>query len=134
MEALAGRCVTYKQVASPYPSYALHAEVIPDTFASAPTYLSRVAPIDDGAILPDYLKPELRQYAAYLFKAAEIVRREPYCERIQLAEFSSSKGTSKEPVIFVQYVRAPNKYVNHYLTLAQIDKQYEKLGLPCGDV
>jgi hypothetical protein len=134
METLAGRGVTYKQVASPYPSYILHAEVIPDTFAAAPAYLSRVAPIDDRAILPDYLKPELRQYAAYLVKAAEIVRREPYCERIQLVEFSSFKGTPEAPVIFVQYVRAPNKYVNHYLTLGQIDEQYGKLGHPCGDV
>ncbi len=130
MEALAGRDVSYHQVISPPSSYALRFNPIPDGFASAPKYKANCAPILDGAILPDYLRPEQKQYAAYLRKAAEIVRREPYCQEIQLVDFSGAKSTPSKPVIFVQYLRAPNKWVNHYLTPQQIDEQFAALGLP----
>ena len=129
MEALAGRNVTYQQVISSQPSYALKSAHIPDRYASAPRYRANYAPIIDGAIYPDYLKPELKQYAAYLIRAAEIVRREPYCQEVKLVDFSSDKSTPNRPVIFVQYLRAPSKWVNHYLTLPEIDKRYASLGL-----
>lgn len=134
MEALAGRGVSYKQVTSPHPSYTLESMPIPDTYAFAPTYRARVAPIAEGAILPEYVKSELKQYAGYLAKAVEIVRREPYCEEIQNVEFSPTKSTPGNPVVFVQYLRGPSKWVNHYLTLEQIDEQYARLGLPSDDV
>jgi Protein of unknown function (DUF2971) len=130
MEALAGRGVTYEQVTSPPASYALKSVPIADQYASAPTFKENLAPIIDGAICPEYLKPEQKQYATYLVKAAEIVRREPYCKEIQLVEFSSSRSKPGEPVIFVQYLRAPNKWVNHYLALAEIDKEHAALRLP----
>lgn len=130
METLAGREVNYQQVMSPHSSYALTPTTISDHHASAPRYRAQCAPINDGAIFLDYLKPEQKQYAAYLRRAAEIVRREPYCEEVQLVDFSGDKSTSHKPVIFVQYLRAPNKWVNHYLTLPEIDKQYSALGLP----
>ena len=130
MEALAGRKVTYQRVISPHSSYALQSVAIADQYASAAQYRSNYAPINEGAISPDYLKPEQKQYAAYLYRAAEIVRREPYCKEIQLVDFSGSKSSPAKPIIFVQYLRAPNKWVNHYLTLSEIDKQYAALGLP----
>lgn len=129
METLAGRGVTYMQVISPHDSYVLEAITIPDEYASAPKYKQNLAPINDGAIYPNYLKPEQRQYEAYLSKAAEIVRREPYCREIQLVDFSSSRSKPSKPIIFVQYLRSTNKCVNHYLTLPEIDKEYEALGL-----
>jgi hypothetical protein len=135
MEALLGRGVTYEQVVSPGASYVLQSSPIEDAFASAPKYKQNHAPIAECAIEPDYLKTEFKRHQAYLYKAAEIVRREPYCNEIQLVEFSSSRSTPERPVIFVQYLRAPNKWINHYLTLQEIDKQYEELcagfgGLP----
>ncbi|UYK66992.1 DUF2971 domain-containing protein [Xanthomonas sacchari] len=130
METLAGRGVTYQQVVSPPSSYTLKSVAILDRFASAPTYKANVAPISEGAIYLDDLKPEQKQYAAYLRKAAEIVRREPYCQEIQLVDFSSEKSTPTRPVIFVQYQHAPNKWVNHYFTLPEIDKLYPLLQLP----
>ncbi|MBQ0937261.1 DUF2971 domain-containing protein [Ideonella paludis] len=133
MEALAGRGVTYKQVSSPYPSYVLNAVEIADAYASAPAYRSRVASIVTGAIDTTYLKPDLHQYAKYLQKAAEIVRREPYCEGIQNVDFSTSKSTPGNPVVYVQYLRGPNKWVTHHLTLRQIDEQYARLGLQDDD-
>jgi len=129
MEALAGRDVAYRQVISPQSSYALKSVPIPDRYASAPRYRANRAPIGDGAIFLDHLKPEQKQYASYLTRAAEIVRREPYCQEIQQVDFSGAKSTPQKPVIFVQYLRAPNKWVNHYLTLPEIDRQYASLGL-----
>lgn len=129
MEVLAGRGVTYQQVTSPQTSYELKAIAIPDKYTSAPQYKLNLAPINEGAIYTEYLKPEQIQYADYLSKAAEIVRREPYCREIQLVDFSAGKSTADKPIIFVQYLRAPNKWVNHYMTLPEIDKQYTALGL-----
>lgn len=129
MEVLAGRGVTYQQVTSPQTSYELKAIAIPDKYISAPQYKLNLAPINEDAIYTEYLKPEQIQYADYLSKAAEIVRREPYCREIQLVDFSAGKSTADKPIIFVQYLRAPNKWVNHYMTLPEIDKQYTALGL-----
>jgi hypothetical protein len=134
MDVLAGRGVAYKQVVSPQSSYRLKSVSIPDAYASAPKYKQNLAVITAGAIYPDYLKPEQMQYQEYLRKAAEIVRREPYCREVQLVDFSGSKSTPDQPVIFVQYLRAPNKWVNHYLTLPEIDRQYEQLRLENNDV
>ncbi|MBX8476140.1 DUF2971 domain-containing protein [Pseudomonas cichorii] len=123
MKTLAGRCVDYQQVVSPPESYRLESVSIPDAFPSAPKYKKNLAPILDGAISPEYLKPELKKYQKYLYQAAEIVRREPYCVEVQLVDFSGAKSTPDKPVIFVQYLRAPNKWVNHYLSLSEIDSQ-----------
>lgn len=131
MLSLAGRGITYKQVQSPHPSYRLEAEVISDIFASAPPYGINLAPIAAGSICSDHLKPELKQYSGYLMKAAEIVRREPYCKEVQLVDFSVSKSTPKNPVIYVQYQPTNrDRGVNHYLTLSEIDEQYKRL---CGE-
>jgi hypothetical protein len=127
MEALAGRGIRYKQVVSPGSSCTLQAEDLTHPFHDAASYKSAIAPIAEGAIDLDSLKPEQKVFSDYLGKAAEIVRREPYCQEIQLVNFSGSRGTRESPVIFVQYKRAENKWVNHYLTLAQIDDQYQRL-------
>ena len=133
MEALAGSGVTYQRAISPPSSYALKPVAIPDLYASVAQYRANCAPINDGEISLDYLKPEQRQYAAYLSKAAEIVLREPYCQEVQLVDFSGTRSAPKVAIIFVQYVRAPNKCVNRYLTLPVIDQQFSALGLQ-GDV
>lgn len=134
MEALAGRGVKYEQITSPQSSYALKSACIPDLYESVPKYKQNFASINEAAIYPDYLKPELKQHIAYLSKAAEIVRREPYCQEIQLVDFSDSRSKPGKPIVFVQYLRSPQKWVNHYLTLAEIDKEYAALGLPRQDL
>ncbi|MDO7926622.1 DUF2971 domain-containing protein [Pseudomonas sp. KFB-139] len=123
METLAGRSIDYQQVVSPPASYRLESLSIPDAFPFAPKYKQNLAPILDGAISPEYLKPELKAHQKYLYLAAEIVRREPYCMEVQLVDFSGAKSTPDSPVIFVQYLRSPNKWVNHYLSLSEIDSQ-----------
>lgn len=129
MEALAGREVLYEQIESQGASFVLGSHVIQDAYASAPKYRPNLAPINEGAISPNYLKSEQKRYQAYLYKAAEIVRREPYCREVQMVDFSSSKSTPGKPVIFVQYLRAPNKWINYYLSLPEIDMQFQALGI-----
>lgn len=108
---------------------------ISDPHQNATRYLYSIGTIVDGAIYTNDLKPELKKYEEYLYKAAEIVRREPYCNqiedvdfKIEDVDFSTSKGTPNAPVIVVQYEREPNKSIHHYLTLAEIDTQFAKIG------
>lgn len=129
MKKLAGRGIHYKQIVSPTKSYALSAHDVVDPFQDAPLYKNKIAPIAEGAIYSEYLKKDQKLYANYLQKAAEIVRREPYCEEVQLVDFSGSKSTPTTPVIFVQYRRTESRWVNHYLTLPEIDGKYEQLHL-----
>jgi len=127
MQALAGRHVQYKQITSLHPSYLLAAEEIPDAFSSDPPYRGNIAPIAEHAIYTSNLKPELKQYADFLQMAAEIVRRDPYCPLVEIVEFSTSRSTPQNPVIFVQYQRAPGKWVTKHFTLDEIAKQYNCL-------
>lgn len=128
MEELAGRGITYYKIEPDKNSYRLKYAPISDPHQNAPHYLYSIGTIVDGAIYTNDLKPELKKYEEYLYKAAEIVRREPYCNQIEHVDFSTSKGTPNAPVIFVHYEREPNKFINHYLTLAEIDTQFVKIG------
>lgn len=127
MEELAGRGITYYKIELDKNSYCLKYAPISDPHQNAPRYLHSIGTIVDGAIYTNDLKPELKKYEEYLYKAAEIVRREPYCNHIEHVDFSTSKGTPNAPVIFVHYEREPNKFINHYLTLAEIDTQFAKI-------
>ena len=124
MKALAGRGIKYFQIETEGLSYKLTARPLTDLFAAAPRYKYSIAPIANGAITSDYLKPELQKYGDYLYKAAEIVRREPYCNQINYVDFSSTKSSKKSPVIFVQYQRADNQHIIHYLSISEIEAQY----------
>jgi hypothetical protein len=124
MKCLAGRGVVYKQVRSPEPAYRLVADVIPDAFPDAPPHLLNEAPLADCAILTDYLKPEHKQYADYVGKAAEIVRRDPYCAEVQTVDVSGERRAGGHPEIYVHFVRPSGKLATRYLSVAQIDEQY----------
>lgn len=127
MEKLAGRNVRYEQVVSPDGTYTLASEPIADAFAAAPAYMQTMAPIQDGAIYTSHLKPEQQPFAKYLSMAAEIFRREPYCQEVQLVDFSGSQSAPGKPIIFVQYLRGPNKWVTCHLSIPEIEEQFAKL-------
>ncbi len=127
METLAGRGIKYFQIELANNSYTFSSVQVVDPYSDIPRYRYSIAPIKEWAIAPEYLKEELRQYSSYLYKAAEIVRREPYCSEVEMVEFSSEKSTPGNPVIFVQYKRSENRWVNHYLTLDEIDAQYSAI-------
>jgi hypothetical protein len=128
MEELAGRGISYHKIEIMKGVYKLTSKPVDDTYIDAPRYRYSIGKIVTSAICnTDYLKPELKKYADYLYKAAEIVRREPYCDQIDNVDFSTSKGTLNAPVVYVQYERLPDKFVNHYLTLPEIDKLFAKI-------
>ena len=134
MQALAGRGVRYKQVVSPHPSYLLAAEDVFDTFAETPPYRKQIAPIAEHAIPTSYLKADLQPYVGYLHKAAEIVRRDPYCPLVETVEFSGSRSTPGNPVVYVQYQRQAGKWITKHFSLAEIDAQYTALRVGQRDV
>lgn len=134
MQALAGRQVKYKQVVSTHPSYLLTGEDVPDAFANERPYRNHIAPIADHAIPTTYLEGDMQQYADYLHKAAEIVRRDPYCPLVETVEFSGSRSTPGNPVVFVQYQRTAGRWITKHLSLAEIDAQYQALHIAPRDI
>lgn len=124
METLAGRGVQYFEIKLVNNAYKLIAEPITDIFLSSPKYNYKISEVENGAINLNFLKPEQLKFSAYLTKAAEIVRRDPYCEKIISADFSPSKGTINNPVIFVTYENKQNQWINKFLTVNQIDNDY----------
>lgn len=127
MQALKGRGIAYKQIALVTNSYKFTYVDVEDLYKNCEQYKYSVAPIAEYAIAPEYVKDELRVHSDYLYKAAEIVRREPYCNEVENVEFSPSKGTLENPIIYVQYTRKENRSINHYLSFSEIDQQYAQI-------
>jgi hypothetical protein len=127
MEKLKGRGIKYNQVVLKSKSYDFSFVTFNDPYENANKYKYSVAPIADYAITPEYVNEKYKPFIKYLTKAAEIVRREPDCNEVEMVEFSDSKGDRKSPVIYVQYKRKENRYVNHYLSIKEIEEQYKKL-------
>lgn len=124
---LQGRNITYKQIILLNDSYKLADIEVIDPYHNVKKYKHSIAPIAKYAITPEHVKNDLKVHIEYLYKAAEIVRREPYCNEVEMVEFSHSKSTPNNPIIFVQYKRKENRWVNHYLSLPEIDEQYRIL-------
>lgn len=129
MSTLRGRDIKYKQIKLIKNSYNLVDVAVEDPFGTSEKYKNSIAPIAESAITPEFEREEFQKYSDYLYKAAEIVRREPYCNEVEQVAFSGLKSTQKKPIILVQYRRKEDKWVNHYLSLQEIDAQYPSLGL-----
>ena len=124
MKTLAGRGIQYFEIKLVNNAYKLIAEPIADIFLSSPKYNYHISEIEDGAINLSFLKPEQLKFSAYITKAAEIVRRDPYCEKVTYADFSLYRGTAESPVIYVIYENKQNQPINKFLTVSQIDNDY----------
>jgi len=127
MDQLKGREIQYHQVIMKPKSYRFSSKPVQDPYKKADKYKYSIAPIAEHAISPEYVNDKYKPYIQYLSKAAEIVRREPDCNKVEMVEFSTSKGSVSEPVIFIQYKRKENRYVNHYLSIQEIDRQFKKI-------
>ena len=123
MDKLKGRGIQYYQVILKPKSYKFSFTPIEDPYKNAKKYKYSIAPIAEHAITPQYVDDKYKSYVEYLSKAAEIVRREPDCKEVEMVEFSTSKGDTENPVIFVQYKRKENRYVNHCLSIQEIESQ-----------
>lgn len=116
MRVMAGRALRYFHVLPHDRGYALEAVPIEDSYAREATYRSRVAPVEPG--IP-YLPAELERHRPMLEKAIEIVRREPYCERVTDA-YLSSKSTEEDPVYYVTYDRSDGLPRNFWISRSEI--------------
>ncbi len=131
MDKLKGRGIQYHQIILKPKSYKFSFTTIDDPHKKANKYKYSIAPIAEHAITPEYVNEKYKPYVEYLSKAAEIVRREPDCNEVEMVEFSTSKGDISNPVIFVLYKRKENRYVNHYLSIQEIESQYKEITDMC---
>lgn len=117
MRVMAGRGLAYFQVSPVEGKYALHAQPMPDRYARPVDYRKRVAPVAEGA---PYFDENLERYRPLVLKAIEIVRRDPYCERVTDA-YLSRKGTPSDPVFYVTYDRSDGFPRNYFLSKTEIE-------------
>lgn len=127
MEVLKGRGIQFYQIIPKDNSYKFIYQKLPDAFISSERYMYKIAPVAEYAITPEYVNEKYKEYVSYLYKAAEIVRREPYCASVESADFSSTKGNPTDPVIFVQYLNLDGHYKNYFIQLEEIETAYSQL-------
>lgn len=117
MRLLKGRGIKYYLMQPKDGSYEFEKIALDDPFINASPYLFSIAPVEEGIpYLDDITKP----YEDLILKAIEIVRREPYCEKVINADLSSSKGTQENPVIFVTYIRSDRLTRNFFIAKSEI--------------
>jgi hypothetical protein len=127
MKRLQGRGIKYYLVGLRDKSYKFSCSSIADMYSTDIKYKYSIAPIADYAIDPDTLNEKWAEFTPYLQKVAEIVRREPYCNEVQMVEVSHDKSKSGKPVFFGQYQREKYRYENMYLTPKEVDDKYSKI-------
>lgn len=117
MRVMAGRGLSYYEVRAEGETYRLKEFALPDQFESRPRYRSRYAPIEDGV---PYWDDTISPHRDSILKAIEIVRQEPYCERI-IDSYLSSHGTAENPMFYVTYERSDGQTRNHHLSQSELD-------------
>ncbi|MEN9985124.1 MAG: hypothetical protein RI925_626 [Pseudomonadota bacterium] len=124
MQMLAGKNIKYKQIVCIKDSYGLTATDMPDAFQQENSYMINMANIAEGAVDPESTLDVYKPYNDHLKKAAEIVRRTPYCIEVNYVSFSSG-STSENPLIYVRskvnYNTPCGSIVDHYFTSQEID-------------
>jgi hypothetical protein len=127
MKRLCGRGIKYYRIMLKDHSYKFFAKSLEDLYPTNMKYMYSIAPIADYAVDPSTLNEKWAKFSPYLNKMAEIVRREPYCNEVQMVEVSFEKSKPGKPVFFGQYQRSKYRYENLYLTPKEIDKSYAKI-------
>lgn len=127
MKRLSGRGINYHEMFLKDQTYSLDSKRINNPHPEASKYLYSIAPIAELAVDPSTLNDKWLKFSPYLTKMAEIIRREPYCNQLDLVDVSITKSKPGKPVFFAQYQRAENKYVNIYLTPEEIDERYSNI-------
>ncbi len=117
MRVLKGRGISYYLMQPKDDSYELEEITLDDPFINALPYLFTIAPVEDG--IP-YIDNIIKPYQDLILKAIEIVRREPYYEKVTDAYLSSSKGTKENPVIYVTYTRSDGLLRNFFIAKSEI--------------
>ena len=123
MFELKGRKIKYFQMEMAKGAYNFVANPITDNYKNAPSYLYKVSPVMDGAVDEKSVQPRFKHLTAYLQKAIEVARREPYCIEVVMADFSYT-CPDDAPFIFVHCNRTDQEYSNFEYTLTEIDSVY----------
>lgn len=127
MKRLCGRGIKYYRIQLIERSYKFTSELLEDLYPTDKKYMYSIAPIANYAVDPSTLNEKWSEYSPYLNKMAEIVRREPYCNEVQMVEVSFEKSKPGKPVFFGQYQRSKYRYENIYLTPKEIDERFAKI-------
>lgn len=120
MRVLKGRGLKYYIMQPKDGSYKLEEMELDDPYLNAPKYLYSVSPVEDGV---PYLDDNIKPYKELILKAIEIVRREPYCDKVLDADISNSKGTKENPVFFIMYQRSDGLPRNYFISKNEILKE-----------
>lgn len=127
MKALAGRQIKYYKIQLREDSYKLQAAEVPDPYKGSAPYLYSIAPIASFAISPDLINSRWSGFEGYLYKTAEIIRREPYCNLVESVGISLEKSRENKPVFFGTYKRCNNNYETLHFSIEEIDRLYSKI-------
>lgn len=124
MERLCGRGIKYYHIKFKNSSYEFTIEPLEDSYPTDEKYMYSIAPIDNYAVDPHTLDKKWIEFSSYLYKMAEITRREPYCNNVRTVDVSIDKSKPGKPVFFGQYETSGFRYENLYLTVEEIDQRY----------
>lgn len=130
MEVLKGRNIKYYQMVLMPNSYEFEYVEIEDLFKDSPKYKSNIKSIDKSLI--DYNDYGWGVEKQYFDKVAEVIRCDPYFEKLDSIFISSSESKSRnEPIIYVGFYRSGNDLLpnKRYWTLTQIDELYKEINL-----
>ena len=103
MATLKGRGIAYFEVRPVENTYSLESVRLEDPSGGGVTYRARTAPVDLDLL--GRVK-SATGHSKFLERAIEIVRRDPYCERVFHADLSVTRGTPGEPAYCVHYERS----------------------------
>ena len=108
-------------------SYKLQPSPVPSTARTSVTYKYKVSPVEDGVpYLDSYLKSR-PGFVDLIRKAIEVVRREPYCEKVIDVYESGSKSSPEEPVFYVTCEDHDGKRRNYDLSKAEIEHRFAEI-------
>jgi hypothetical protein len=118
MRVLKGRGIRYYSVETADGSYHLERIEIADRYHYTKRYRERAAPVEAGV---PYLDDKTPPFARLITTAIDIVRREPYCEKIIDAYLCGSQGTSDDPVFYITYERSDGVPQNFFISKREIE-------------
>ncbi|MFZ3142593.1 DUF2971 domain-containing protein [Psychrobacter glacincola] len=127
MKRLCGRDIKYYHIKFKNNSYKFTVEPLEDLYPTDEKYMYSISPIDEYAVDPHTLDKKWVEFSSYLYKMAEITRREPYCNAVTNVDVSIDKSKLGKPVFFGQYEISKFRYENLHLTVEEIDGRYSNI-------
>lgn len=129
MKALKGRKIKYFQMQLKPNSFVLEAKEIEDRFPTIERYKYSIAPIAELAVDPSTIKIGYEKFIPYLYKLAEIIRREPDCLEVNYIDLNNSKSTLKNPIFLAEYKTQNDDWSTQtvFYSKVQIDEKYAEI-------